>query len=138
MNTIQRFVVLMYDRASQCIEINKARKKIFARCNNVKGIPPTYDALEQHVKRAAFQGGFIWSNTLEKQPELPSPCDWGWRKDDSGLYEPHCPNLPDASKACKELISCKCKKGCKKGCKCKKADLQCTQLCFCEGDCERQ
>ena len=138
MNTIQRFVVLMYDRASQCIEINKARKKIFARCNNVKRIPPTYDALEQHVKRAAFQGGFIWINTLEKQPELPSPCDWGWRKDDSGLYEPHWTNLPDASKACKELISCKCKKGCKKGCKCKKADLQCTQLCFCEGDCERQ
>ncbi len=79
----------MYDRANKCIEINEARKRI----------PSTYDALEQHVKRATFQGGFIWSNTLEKQPDLLSSCDWGWRKDDNGLYEPHWTNLSDTSKA---------------------------------------
>ena len=77
---------------------NKTRKKIFARCDNVKRIPPTYDALEQHVKRATYQGGFIWSNTLE---ELPSPSDWEWRKDDNSLFEAHWTSLPDASKACK-------------------------------------
>jgi len=33
------------------------------------------------------------------------------------------------------LVSCKCKKGCVRLCKCKKAALQCTALCVCEGDC---
>ena len=57
MHTIERFVILFYDRTSTCKEINKARKKIFAKKNNVQLIPPTKAALEEHVKRAAYQGG---------------------------------------------------------------------------------
>ena len=30
---------------------------------------------------------------------------------------------------CYELVSCKCKKGCKGRCECKKAALKCTDLC---------
>ena len=51
-HTIERFVILMYDRTSTCHDIDKARRKIFAKKNNVKHIPPTRAALEQHVKRA--------------------------------------------------------------------------------------
>ena len=46
----------------------------------------------------------------------------------------HYLRLP-ASKACHELVSCKCKKGYVKHCKCKKAALECIALCACEGDC---
>ena len=35
MHTIERFVILLYDSTSTCKEINKARKKIFAKHNNV-------------------------------------------------------------------------------------------------------
>ncbi len=45
MNIIERFVILLYDRTN----IDKARCKLFARKTNVKQIPPTRAALEQHV-----------------------------------------------------------------------------------------
>ena len=132
---IERFVILIYDRTSTCTDINKARKKLFAKKSSVLRIPPTRAVLEQHVKRAAFQGGHVWGQTLLPQPGLPSSCSWGWIKTDE-LYEPHWTTLPEASKSCYELVSCGCKKGCV-GCKCKKAALQCTALCHCEGECTR-
>ena len=135
MQAIERFVILMYDRTSTCTDVNKARKKLFAKRSSVQRIPPTRAALEQHVKRAVFQGGHVWGQILVPQPVLPSPSSWGWIKTDDGLYEPHWTTLPEASKTCYELISCGCKKGCRSRCKCKKASLKCTALCVCEGEC---
>ena len=132
MHAIERFVILLYDRTSTCTEVNQARKKLFAKTSSVQRIPPTRAALEQHVKRAAFQGGHVWGQALAPDPVLPSPSTWGWIKTDNGLYEPHWTTLPEASKTCYEFISCGCKKGCRTNCKCKKAGLQCTALCKCE------
>ena len=133
MNAIQRFIVLMYDRTGYCLEINKARKKIFAKCNNVKRIPPTSDELEQHVTRATYQRGVIWNNTLEKQLELRSPCELGLRKDETVSFEPHWTNILDASIAYRELISCKSNKKCKKV-----ENARVYPTLVCEGDYERQ
>ena len=135
MLTIERFVILLYDRTSTCTDINKARQKIFAKRNNIKRIPPTRAALEQHVKRATYQGGHVWGQSLQTTPVLPSPTNWGWTRTDDGLYEPNWTILPEASQVCYELVSCKCKKGCVGQCKCKKAALECTALCACEGEC---
>jgi hypothetical protein len=60
MHTIERFVILLYDRTSTCTDIDKARQKLFAKKTNVKQMP----ALEQHLKRAAYQGGHIWGQSL--------------------------------------------------------------------------
>ena len=135
---------MLYGRTSTCKEINKARKKIFAKKNNVQLIPPTKAALEEHVKRAAYQGGHVayqgghvWGQTLLPTPELPPPSSWGWIKNDEGVYEPHWTKLPKAAHSCYELVSCKCKKRCVKRCKCKKAALECTALCVCEGECSQ-
>ena len=135
MLTIERFVILLYDRTSTCTDINKAQQKIFAKRNNIKRIPPTRAALEQHVKRATYQGGHVWGQSLQTTPVLPSPTNWGWTRTDDGLYEPNWTILPEASQVCYELVSCKCKKGCVGQCKCKKAALECTALCACEGEC---
>ena len=131
MHTIERFVILLYDRTSTCKEINKARNKVFAKKNNVQLIPPTKAALEEHVKRAAYQGGHVWGQTLLPTPELPPPSSWGWIKNDEGVYEPHWTKLPKAAHSCYELVSCKCKKRCVKRCNCKKAALECTAVCVC-------
>jgi len=135
MQVIERFVILLYDRTSTSTEVNQARKRLFAKTSSVQRIPPTRAALEQHVKRAAFQGGHVWGQALSPDPVLPSPSAWGWTKTDGGLYEPHWTTLPEASKTCYELICCGCKKGCRTNCKCKRAGLQCTALCKCEGEC---
>ena len=60
MRTIERFIVLLYDRTSPCVNVNEARKKLFSKRNSAQRIPPSYDALVQHVRRAIFQGCFIW------------------------------------------------------------------------------
>ena len=68
MHTIEMFVILLYDRTSTCKEINKARKKIFAKKNDVQLIPPTKAVLEEHVKIAAYQGGHVWGQTMLQTP----------------------------------------------------------------------
>jgi len=132
---IERFVILLYDRTSKCTDIDKARRKLFARKNNVQLIPATKAALEEHVKRAVYQGGHVWGQILLPAPELPPPTNWGWSRTGEGQYTPYWTRLPEAAHSCIELVSCKCKKGCVRLCKCKKAALQCTTLCVCEGYC---
>ena len=77
MQVIERFVILLYDRTSTSTEVNQARKRLFAKTSSVQRIPPTRAALEQHVKRAAFQGGHVWGQALSPDPVLPSPSAWG-------------------------------------------------------------
>lgn len=112
MTTIERFVILFYDRTSTCTEIDQARRKLFVKRHNALSIPPTKAALEEHVKRALYQGCHVWGQMLVSTPELPSPCRWGWSKTFEGYYEPFWTCLPDAGQSSYELVSCKCKKGC--------------------------
>ena len=50
MLVIERFVIPIYDRTSTCTNMNKARKKLFAKTSFVKRITPSNATLEQHVK----------------------------------------------------------------------------------------
>ena len=53
MSLLKRFVVLIYDRASDIREVNDARKQLFAhKSRALDNIPPTQAALQQHIKRA--------------------------------------------------------------------------------------
>ena len=52
---IQRFVVLIYDRTSASTTVNECRRNLFTKGRLVHSIPPTEDALRQHVKRAILQ-----------------------------------------------------------------------------------
>lgn len=53
--------------------IDKARRKLFARKNNVQLTPPTKAALGEHVKRAVYRFGHVWGQILLPTPQLPSP-----------------------------------------------------------------
>ena len=47
MSLLERFVVLMYDRTSNIMEVNKARKQLFAhKSRALENIPPTQAALK--------------------------------------------------------------------------------------------
>ena len=81
MAVLERFVVLLYDRTSSLVKVNEVRQELFSkRSRNLDSIPPTRASLEQHVKRAVFQGGYVWGQTLLRQPVFPSPSDWGQNK----------------------------------------------------------
>ena len=137
MAEIERFVVLLYDRTSELFQVNQARQQLFAKgTRTLENIPPTYDALHQHVKRTAFQAGHIWGQSLLRDPEVPSPGDWGWTKEgQSSSWQPLWTTLPHAQDCCYELIHCGCKKSCRGQCIYFKASLKCTALCSCAGSC---
>mgnify|MGYP001291673671 CR=1 FL=1 len=131
---LQKYVVLLYERTSGCHAVNEQRKALFAKGRQLDRIPPTEAALKEHVKRAAYQGGHVWGQSLVPMQTLPSPEHWGWSKVDQG-WIPFWTSLPEASKSCQELIKCGCKKSCRPPCKCATAGLPCTELCKCGGSC---
>ncbi|KAK7104108.1 hypothetical protein V1264_018877 [Littorina saxatilis] len=100
MRMIEKFVILLYDRTSKCTDIDKARRKIFARKNNVQLIPLTKAALEEHAKRAEYQGGHVWGQILLPAPELPPPTNWCWSRTGEGQYIPYWTKLPEAAHSC--------------------------------------
>lgn len=133
---LERFVVLLYDKTSVLSGVNEARQSLFAKkSRKIDGIPPTQAALKQHILRALYQGAQIWGQSLLKKPTIQSPEQWGWKKDDN-VWKPLWTTLAQAKDSCYELIHCGCKKGCKGRCKCLKANLDCTALCNCGGQCQ--
>ena len=79
---IERFSVLLYDRTTQLVNINSVRKELFTRKGTFahENLPPTKAALEEHTKRAMYQGGHVWGQSMCPQMRLPTPEDWGWSK----------------------------------------------------------
>ena len=92
-----------------------------------------WDSLLQHALRAVYQSS-IWYTSLQSVQMVPSPEGWGWCKMD-GTWKPVWMTLPEAAKACLELLKCGCKQGCTGRCQCRKANLPCTGLCQCSGEC---
>ena len=129
---LERFVVLLYDKASNCLDVNGARRHLFIKkARQIEHIPPTSDALQQHIKRAVYQGSYIWGQAENPTPAYPNPSEWGWKNSD-GKWQPLWTISPEASRACRELLKCACKKSCRtQRCTCCKAGLRCTALCNC-------
>jgi hypothetical protein len=135
---LERFTVLLYDRTSNKMTVNEARKQLFSKKGRqMQDLPPSQAALLQHAKRATFQSGYCWYMALQAQQKLPCPSEWGWARStgSEGAWLPFWTTLPDVAQCCPELLKCSCKKGCGKRCKCSRARLPCTALCFCDGDC---
>ena len=144
-NIIQHYVCIMYSRTSKYMKVTEARRFMLAQGNTAfELIPPIEAALEQHIRRAALQGVHIWGQHLVLSPDYPDPQQWGWsRSGDEGTWRPHWSSLPHASKACKQLTSCRCnlQRGCTNQCGCKRAAVvlygsPCTDACLCKGGCE--
>ena len=119
MSLLERFVVLIYNRTSDLVSVNDARRWLFTqKARLLENIPPTQAALKQHIKRTCYQA-YCWNEALTLHPNLPSPADWGWYKDTNcNSWQPLWTNLPDAAESCHELVRCSCKKSCNARCKC--------------------
>ena len=121
------------------MKVNEARKHLFSKKGRaMDALPPTEAVLIEHTKRAAYQAGHVWAQMFTTVPSLPSPSEWGWLQTNDGGWEINWSSLPEASQACRELLRCGCKKGCRNRCKCVQSFLQCTALCQCGGQCDRE
>jgi hypothetical protein len=104
-------------------------------------LPPTFAALYQEILRSHYQL-LVWNNDDVSNPALPSPSDFGWKwEEDEKSWTPVMTTLPPAPNAIVHLVRCNCQKQmCSNNrCQCRKASLNCTELCGCcdnDGDCE--
>ncbi|KAJ8402462.1 hypothetical protein AAFF_G00369510 [Aldrovandia affinis] len=131
LKTLEKFVVMMYDRSSTAEGVDNARLDMFARKQRpYEAIPPTRSALKQHVKRAAYQAGCIWSQSTVRQPETQTPANWGWTKK-GDLWQIVWTELSPIAESCQQLTKCGCKSECCSRCKCYCFGLTCTALCSC-------
>ena len=81
LSDFERFVVIMYDRTSDAVNVNLASKQLFTkRSCLLQSLPPTQNALQQHIQRTVLQGVHSWGNCLQKQPPVHDPAKWGWVK----------------------------------------------------------
>ena len=56
MSVLERFVVLLYDRTSDMLNVNDARKWPFTqKSRSLENIPPTLETLRQHIMQASKQ-----------------------------------------------------------------------------------
>ena len=76
---LETFVVLMYDRSSALSGVDEARLDLFVcKQRAYDAFPPTRSALKEHAKRAAYQAGIIWGQSIVSNQEISSPANCGW------------------------------------------------------------
>ena len=102
---LERYTVVLYDKSSNVENIDKARKILYCQKDKtIESIPPTQDALLQHIRRVTYQAG-IWSTCDKSEQKLPSPEGWGWTFNrEAQVWTPIWITRPIASKAYSELI----------------------------------
>ena len=125
-----KFVCRLYSNDSNDdIDVDLVRMKVFSqKTRDVERIPPTTDALDQHLKRSVFQAS-IWTTAHRSMMPLNNPTNHGW-KEEEGKLLPIWTSLPLARDVFHLDVKCTCTSTCSL-CKCMKAKLKCTRLCKC-------
>ena len=79
--TLERFIVLLYNKTSGLENVDEARMELFCHENQpMEKIPPTKAVLLQHSKHATYQVG-VWTTTKLTEQDRPNPEGWGWSWD---------------------------------------------------------
>jgi len=83
LSTLKRFIIILYDIASEYLELDVARKQMFTKKSTaLEALPPTSDAFVQNVKRTVMKAVHRWLVCFNKHLPTVDPGQWGWVKDD--------------------------------------------------------
>ena len=95
-------------------------------------LPPTDDALEQHIKRAALATiitkSFQYTEAIVYQFSL-----FGWIHQDDGKLKPVKMTKKALPPNLETVVNCKCRKRCAGNCACSKNNVPCYTGCSCQG-----
>jgi len=137
MKELEEFVIRLYSGTKATCD--EARLELYTGRRNkpLEKLPPTSNALQQHILRAAFQAGQVWGRALEVIIEPVYPQGWGWQQAGAdGGWSPVWTTKDTVWAACREiLVKCGCRSCVAGRCTCKKAGLHCTLYCNCTGEC---
>ena len=117
------------------LDIQKMRQFEYNAAASLQSIPPSKHGLTEHIKRACFQGGWIWREAISNI-DLPDPENWGWKPVD-GKYHPKWQNSKPDIDVLDVCQVCSCKKAISRNCKCKKLGENCLPFCGSPRKCKR-
>ena len=132
MKTAEKFICHLYE-VPELDSCDQARVKLFCSGKAQEVLPPTSDAVQFHIMRSHYQAS-VWHQAHIQYPILPPPTEMGWELK-NGQLVPKLLSLPAIPKACAEITTCGCRKGClSKLCSCRKMQLPCVEACRCHKD----
>ena len=133
----EAFVCRLYRPDTDKTSINDVRVTSFRQATkSLDSLPPTQDALQQHIRRAHLQT-LIWKRALEPCPVLPHPEECGWHLEE-GILEPTFMTKEPVSATCLQLAYCGCssERPCRtQRCTCTSLNLKCSKACKCGSRC---
>ena len=133
---IEEFVCLVYG-VSEKNSLGAHRLSKFQKStdDDLRKLPPSREALWQHVKRSCYQAGYIWQECLSDL-QLPEPKEWGWVFDAKQGFVPCWLAVVSSVDLEKFVTTCSCKTGKCERCKCATAEIACIRMCGCDRKCE--
>ena len=105
---------------------------------DLKSLPPTSDAFEEHVHRAHYQAA-VWRASMYAEPPTLDPSQYGWSRENVTNVLIPVPLSLDVSPApldVLKMIRCGCTSArpCSTNrCSCSAAKLSCSMFCGCRG-----
>ena len=127
-------IVSAFQNSTDKISVNELRYILFNKVDaKIENLPPTKDALTQHIRRVNYQT-LVWRQCLDSKPELPSPLNSGWVLIDHQL-NPVLFTQDPVSVECVQLVKRNCTSAgfkCRtKQWTCTKKNIGCIQSCAC-------
>ncbi|CAH3146077.1 unnamed protein product [Pocillopora meandrina] len=108
---IEKFVCELYVPNTSLTTVKELRWLLFRKKQaQSERLPPTRGALLKAVLRAYYQA-IVWDNDVVANPDIPSPENYGWEKNDNRWF-PVMTRLLPAPEAIIQLVKCGCTKQC--------------------------
>ena len=87
-NALEKFVLEIY-AVRKVDSLTQARldKFMMSTDNDLRKLPHSPEALIHHTKRACYQAGYLWGESIDNF-DLPNPNSWGWGEKGNGNYGP--------------------------------------------------
>ena len=115
LETLENFVVMMYDRSSTAEGVDDARLDMLEAVRSHS----SYSRRSTAACEACCLPGRLYMESVNSicQPETQSPADWGWTKK-GDLWQIFWTELLPIAESCEQLTKCGCKSECRGRCKC--------------------
>ena len=135
MNVLESYVLDLYGSKHTTLGAARLDKFNKSTANDLRSLPPSKEALRQHVLQASYQAGYLWWQSVEEL-KIPDPEQWGWKLDSMGvLFQPLWTTTHSSVTVKNFTMICSCKTRKCKTCKCVNNNLSCLSMCACSRSC---
>ena len=104
--------------------------------SNLRLLPPSKAGHFEHIKRAAFEAGWV-AYQCKENVDLPSPELWGWKLTENGNFLPKWQEIESRIDPERLVtVTCSCIKAKCSSCQCSRLGIGCITFCKCQRQCQ--